>query len=50
VVLLLPIDACYEFVGRMRMLWRGFDGGNEARNFIAEFFTTMSARARPVAS
>ncbi|MEV6140543.1 DUF5947 family protein [Nocardia sp. NPDC051990] len=46
-VLLLPIDACYEFVGRMRMLWRGFDGGNEARNFIAEFFTTMSARARP---
>ena len=26
---LVPIDACYEFVGRLRMLWRGFDGGHE---------------------
>ena len=35
---LVPIDACYEFVGRLRMLWRGFDGGQEAREFIDEFF------------
>ncbi len=24
---LVPIDACYELVGRLRQLWRGFDGG-----------------------
>ena len=34
---LVPIDACYELAGRMRMLWRGFDGGSEARQSIAEF-------------
>ena len=28
---LVPIDACYELVGRLRRLWRGFDGGQEAR-------------------
>src|SRR5258707_1268690 len=26
----VPVDACYELAGRMRMLWRGFDGGAEA--------------------
>lgn len=44
--LLLPIDTCYEFVGRMRLLWKGFDGGAEARHYIDEFFATMNARAR----
>ena len=28
---LVPIDACYELVGQMRRLWRGFDGGREAQ-------------------
>ena len=28
---LVPIDACYELVGRPRMHWTGFDGGEEAR-------------------
>ena len=28
---LVPIDACYELAGRMRLYWRGFDGGTEAR-------------------
>ncbi len=42
---LVPIDACYEFVGRLRMLWRGFDGGQEARQFIDGFFADMEARA-----
>jgi len=45
--LLLPIDACYEFVGRMRLLWRGFDGGQDARRYLDEFFTTTAAKARP---
>ncbi|MEZ0353499.1 DUF5947 family protein [Mycobacterium sp. pR1184] len=42
---LVPIDACYEFVGRLRMLWRGFDGGQQARRFIDEFFAAIAARA-----
>jgi hypothetical protein len=42
---LVPIDACYEFVGRLRMLWRGFDGGQEARAFIDSFFSQIAARA-----
>ncbi|HWF30592.1 MAG TPA: DUF5947 family protein [Mycobacterium sp.] len=42
---LVPIDACYEFVGRLRMLWRGFDGGQEARQFIDGFFSQIQARA-----
>lgn len=42
---LVPIDACYEFVGRLRLLWRGFDGGQEAREFIDDFFAGIEARA-----
>ncbi len=42
---LVPIDACYEFVGRLRMLWRGFDGGQEAREFIDNFFAMLAARS-----
>ena len=29
---LVPIDACYELVGQLRTLWRGFDGGQEAHD------------------
>ncbi len=36
---IVPIDACYELAGRMRLYWRGFDGGSEARASIAEFLT-----------
>jgi hypothetical protein len=43
---LVPIDACYEFVGRLRMLWRGFDGGQEARAFIDGFFAQIQAHSQ----
>jgi Family of unknown function (DUF5947) len=43
---LVPIDACYEFVGRLRMLWRGFDGGQEVREFVDEFFEAITARSK----
>jgi hypothetical protein len=46
---LVPIDACYEFVGRLRMLWRGFDGGQEVRQFVDEFFTRITARSKVAA-
>ncbi|WP_029111088.1 DUF5947 family protein [Mycobacterium sp. URHD0025] len=45
---LVPIDACYEFVGRLRMLWRGFDGGQDVRNYIDEFFGTLEERSSVV--
>jgi len=43
---LVPIDACYELAGRMRLLWRGFDGGADARQSVAEFLDRVRARSR----
>lgn len=43
---LLPIDACYEFVGRLRLLWRGFDGGQDARRYMDDFFQTVADRSK----
>lgn len=45
----VPVDRCYELVGMLRMTWRGFDGGQEARAAMADFFTDVGARARTVA-
>ena len=43
---LVPIDSCYELIGRLRQVWRGFDGGTEARTRIEEYFAAIAARAR----
>jgi len=43
---LVPIDACYELAGRMRLHWRGFDGGAEARQSIDEFLSGVRSRSR----
>jgi hypothetical protein len=43
----VPVDACYELAGLMRLHWRGFDGGEEARRSIAEFLDRVRSRARP---
>jgi len=43
---LVPIDACYELAGRMRLQWRGFDGGAEARQSIADFLDRVLERSR----
>ena len=48
--LLVPIDVCYELVGTMRTTWRGFDGGEEARTAMEEFFARAEDRARPAPS
>ena len=44
---LVPIDACYELVGRLRLLWRGFDGGSEVREAMGEFFARVDERSTP---
>ncbi|MET9457854.1 DUF5947 family protein [Streptomyces canus] len=45
---LVPIDICYELVGRMRLLWQGFDGGAEARAALDAFFADVARRVRPL--
>lgn len=42
----VPIDACYELVGELRRLWKGFDGGTEAREATDAFFGRLRERAR----
>jgi hypothetical protein len=44
---LVPIDACYELVGRLRTVWRGFDGGRQARDAMDAFFERVHTRSRP---
>jgi hypothetical protein len=43
---IVPIDACYELVGHLRTLWRGFDGGKEANAQLDTFFDDVRVRAR----
>ena len=43
---LVPIDACYELVGRVRRHWKGFDGGSEAWEEIDAFFAGVRERSR----
>ncbi|MFD0275228.1 DUF5947 family protein [Kitasatospora sp. NPDC127111] len=45
---LVPIDVCYELVGRLRRCWKGFDGGAEARTELDAFFARLAERARPL--
>ena len=45
---LVPIDACYQLVGLVRMHWKGFDGGQEAWEAIDGFFDAVRERSRPV--
>ncbi|MGH9276858.1 MAG: DUF5947 family protein [Acidimicrobiales bacterium] len=43
---LVPIDTCYELVGHLRVLWKGFDGGTEAHRAIDAFFEELTRRAK----
>jgi hypothetical protein len=43
---IVPIDACYELVGQLRRLWRGFDGGRDAHEAMDTFFEKVRGRAR----
>jgi len=45
---LVPIDTCYELVGLVRLHWKGFDGGEEAREAIDGFFADLRGRSRTV--
>jgi len=43
---LVPIDACYELVARVRRNWRGFDGGDGVRKELGDFFVQLRTRSR----
>ena len=43
---IVPIDASYELVGRIRRSWRGFSGGDDVWREIDEFFARIAERAR----
>lgn len=42
----VPVDRCYELVGALRLHWRGFDGGQEAHQAMADFFSDIDTRSR----
>ncbi|MCD0485028.1 DUF5947 family protein [Streptacidiphilus sp. ASG 303] len=42
---LVPVDDAYGLVGRMRLHWRGFDGGAEARAELDAYFGRLAERA-----
>jgi hypothetical protein len=44
--LIVPIDVCYELVGVIRVVWRGFSGGEELAPRVDEFFARAAERAR----
>ena len=45
---IVPIDACYELVGLIRLKWKGLSGGEEVWTAIAEFFTNLRTKSQPV--
>jgi hypothetical protein len=42
---LVPIDACYELVGRIRAEWTGLGGGDTVRREIDRFFASLLERS-----
>jgi len=49
IALIVPIDACYELVGRIRQMWRGFQGGDDVWREVDEFFARAVDRAQAAA-
>jgi len=43
---IVPIDATYELVGRIRQRWRGIAGGDAVEPEIDRFFTHLADRAQ----
>lgn len=41
----VPINSCYELVGRVRRGWRGFDGGEDVWRDIDAFFQSLRERS-----
>jgi Family of unknown function (DUF5947) len=44
----VPIDACYQLVGLVRMHWQGFEGGEQAWAEIHKFFAGLREQSEEV--
>jgi hypothetical protein len=44
----VPIDACYQLVGLVRVHWEGFEGGEQAWTEIHKFFAGLRERSEEV--
>ncbi len=42
---LVPIDACFELVGVIRLHWRGFSGGDKVWEEMRGFFARLRGNA-----
>ncbi len=42
---IVPIDRCYELIGRIRLAWRGLTGGTEVWKEVTTFFEALGAVA-----
>jgi hypothetical protein len=42
---IVPIDECYRLIGLIRTKWRGFSGGKDVWQAIAEFFVSLRKHA-----
>src|ERR1051326_1065814 len=47
---IVPIDACYELVGRIRLAWSAFSGGTAVQDVVDAFFAEVIARCEPSAA
>ncbi len=45
---IVPIDACYQLVGLIRISWKGLSGGEEAWKAIEMLFEDIRTRCKPV--
>jgi len=43
---IVPIDVCYELIGRLRQEWRGFQGGEQVWRELDRTFARIAERAR----
>ena len=47
-IYIVPIDACYQLVGLIRLSWKGLSGGEEVWRAVEEFFVDLQAKSQPV--
>jgi hypothetical protein len=42
---LVPVDSCYELIGRIRTSWKGIFGGKEVNDTTREFFNNLKTKS-----
>jgi hypothetical protein len=45
---IVPIDACFQLVGLIRISWKGLGGGEEVWKAIGDFFADLRSKSGPV--